>query len=68
LDKSQASLVASDNEVDGNCSAYKYQFMTKYEYTYVVPVFNNYFGYYFPPMRRDHVAYWIFDLKILHDI
>ncbi len=37
--------------------------MTKYKYTYVVPVFNNYFGYYFSPMHRDHVVYWIFDLK-----
>ncbi len=41
--------------------------MTKYEYMYVVQVFNNYFGYYFPPMHKDHVAYWIFDLKKFHD-
>ncbi len=37
--------------------------MTKYEYTYVVPIFNNYFGYYFPLMPKDHVVYWIFDLN-----
>jgi hypothetical protein len=61
LDKSHASLVVGDNGVDENYLAYKYQFMTKYEYTYVVPVFNNYFGYYFWPMHRDHVVYWIFD-------
>jgi hypothetical protein len=53
---------------NGNWSAYKYQFMTKYKYTYVVPIFNNYFGYYFPLMPKDHVVYWIFDLNFFHDI
>jgi hypothetical protein len=47
--------------LDGNYSMYKYQFMTKYDYAYVVQVFNNYFGYYFPLMPKRHVVYWIFD-------
>ncbi len=51
--------------LDGNHLAYKYQLMTKHEYTYVVQIFNNYFGYYFPLMPTRHMVYWIFDFKFI---
>ncbi len=36
--------------------------MTKYEYTYVVPVFNNYFGYIYGPFDFTHNDYDMWQL------